>query len=799
MFRVCTLLTLAICSIGQAAFAQQVPTDPTSSHIFPAGGQRGTTVLVRVGGECLPPYTKFRLQGEGLKSSEELGAKVPFGGEPSPRRKPEESHIFYPKEWEHAIEIAADAPLGMKLWRLSSARGGTGGRPFLVGDLKEHIETESNSLPSRAEPIAFPITINGQISGERDLDYYQLQLTAGQTITIDAMAQRLGSPLELVVKVVDEQGNRVECVQYRAGSDPVLVFSAPKDGVYRLLFSNLGVQGGPQYVYRATITDRPYVAFAYPPGGTLAHDNPLRLFQVMPIGSLAEIPFQFTPRETGAGDQWQYETLPSCNAMPLEATSLPSVVESEDASSPANNTAMTAQRISTPASIYGRFLSADDEDWYRFNALKDSQWSVECRRFPMGTACLPVVSICDANGAPLAMVNSVDDLRRSSRLEWKAPADGEYCLRLYDVQRGIRGGQDFIYRTTLLSASPGFELFASVDHLDVIQGGNGTLEIKARRWGGFSGAIDLSVEPLPEGVKLEQAQIPVGGDTVKLTFVADAKARPVDLPIKVLGKAMHENQMLQASLQAEHLGHDPDGVSLGNIYADDVHLTLRHKSMLRLYCSEAYQYAYRGTIYPYLMEVERLEGFNGPIHLEVADRQIKDLDGIEVIECSLTPDQSKIMLPIYLPETMHINVQAHSNVYAQAWIVFTDAWGQKQSQAIVSEMRCMIRPLPTVAKLSAVDKQIIAQPGETVSCTLKLQRTSLFEGEMEVTLASGSVEGALCDPVMIPQGDSSAVVKVQLPAGISLKNDAQLKFRATGKMPGYVSVITETAVPVVAN
>jgi len=37
------------------AAAQQVPTDPTSTHIFPAGGRRGSIVNVRVGGECLPP------------------------------------------------------------------------------------------------------------------------------------------------------------------------------------------------------------------------------------------------------------------------------------------------------------------------------------------------------------------------------------------------------------------------------------------------------------------------------------------------------------------------------------------------------------------------------------------------------------------------------------------------------------------------------------------------------------------------------------------------------------------------
>jgi len=67
LLSIALLVTTACLVIGpQFSFAQQVPTDPTSSHIFPAGGQRGTKVAVRVGGECLPPMTRFRLVGTGL-------------------------------------------------------------------------------------------------------------------------------------------------------------------------------------------------------------------------------------------------------------------------------------------------------------------------------------------------------------------------------------------------------------------------------------------------------------------------------------------------------------------------------------------------------------------------------------------------------------------------------------------------------------------------------------------------------------------------------------------------------------
>jgi hypothetical protein len=184
---------LSAALLAATTLAQQDPTDPTSTHIFPAGGRRGTMVKVRVGGECLPPQTRFRLAGEGVTSPEFLGARSPLHGEPSPRRKPNETAIFYPKEWDSTVEIATSAPLGPRLWWLSCARGGTGGRPFLVGDLPEFLETEPNSTTEAAEHLALPMTLNGQICGERDRDCYSFTAVQGEVITAEVVAARIGS------------------------------------------------------------------------------------------------------------------------------------------------------------------------------------------------------------------------------------------------------------------------------------------------------------------------------------------------------------------------------------------------------------------------------------------------------------------------------------------------------------------------------------------------------------------------------------------------------------------------------
>src|SRR5262245_9928433 len=94
---------------GQAVQSKE----PTSTHIFPAGGRRGTVIPVRIGGECFPPGMTFRLWGDGVSAPPTLEKRARARYEPSPRRLPLDANfINYPKEWESKIEIKPDAPLG---------------------------------------------------------------------------------------------------------------------------------------------------------------------------------------------------------------------------------------------------------------------------------------------------------------------------------------------------------------------------------------------------------------------------------------------------------------------------------------------------------------------------------------------------------------------------------------------------------------------------------------------------------------------------------------------------------------
>jgi len=781
------LLTLS----SGVALGQQVATDPASTHIFPAGGRRGTVVDVRVGGECLPPMTRLRVVGEGVHAPQVLGPRAEPRGEPSLRRKPGELHINYPKEWSSQMEIAADAPPGPCFWWLACARGGTSARVFLVGDLPEFIETESNSLPERAESVELPVTVNGQIAGERDMDYFRFTAKAGEVVVADVMAGRLGSPLETLVEFRDATGKRLVVQETRVGSDPVVALRVPANGEYQLLVANLGAPGGPHFVYRINLSQVPYARLAFPSGGSAGQTQRCELLTLTGTPAWGQIAREVSLDPLAGSAWWQPPGLQQ--RLSLDVGRQPEVIAPES-----GDDAASALAISLPATVNGRLDTARDEDWYRFEARQGEPLTIACRPAGEGLPILPILSIHDANGGVLATASALETPERRPSLEaWSPPASGSYWLRIRDVQQGVAGGEEFVYRVAIQPAIPDFELTMKTDAANHVQASRTELDVAVTRRGGFSGPVQVAVKGLPTGVRAEPLEIPANALAGKLILVSDESALPPpeDALLQIVGSANIDGTLVSHPATMPHQSRDAEGVSVGPASVDRFHLTVQNKPLFRLYCSEAYQYAHRGTIYPYLMEVERLNGFNGPIRLQIADRQNKDLDGVDVLEVTIPAEQRQIMLPIYLPETMHINVQAHSNIYAQGIATFHDALGRVQSTCVVSEMRCMVRTLPTVAHLHSVDREITLRRGEVTRCRLWLDRTPLFNGPMTVALtnpAPGS--GILVAPVRIPAGENEAAIELHLAADAQARDVVNLRLRGTGDLGDGATVVSEALV-----
>jgi hypothetical protein len=477
---------LLLCALAAVSPVSANP--PVASYVFPAGGQRGTTVSVRVGGLFLHDRCGFDLSGPGVAAAPELTRtrRIWFEGPllPLPESQQQED---YPADMAGRVMIANDAPVGPRRGRLFTSQGAAGGLVFVVGELPEVIEKEADGDPI-PERITLPVTANGRIFPRDDIDLWEFDAAAGQTITAFVHAQSLNSPLVPKLDVLDAAGKVLaETMTYPvAGADASVRFTAPAGGKYRVRITDARSQGGPQFVYRLTITAAP----------APDHVFPLKA----PADGLAEV------------------------------------------------VAPHAEFVKVPAALNGRVTKPGDADEWRVELKKGEKVTFEVQARKLGSPLCPVVTVRDTAGKELARAESAD-LAADPTLAFQPPADGVYTVRVAERFRS-RGGPNFAYRLKVTEpggGAPGLRLTLPADTLTVLPNGNAKLKLAVERSGGFVGPISLTIDGLPEGVTASPAAVPANANAVDLTFTAKADARLQAAKLTISGKATHNGADLTAT------------------------------------------------------------------------------------------------------------------------------------------------------------------------------------------------------------------------------------------------------------
>src|SRR5947209_17934028 len=111
LFYLCFFSLCSLCLGGESLRANP----PVASYLFPAGGQRGAKVEVRVGGLFLHQSCRFEMLGSGIEATKELKRTRTrwFEGPilPLPDSQQQED---YPQDMTGALQIAPDAELGLR-------------------------------------------------------------------------------------------------------------------------------------------------------------------------------------------------------------------------------------------------------------------------------------------------------------------------------------------------------------------------------------------------------------------------------------------------------------------------------------------------------------------------------------------------------------------------------------------------------------------------------------------------------------------------------------------------------------
>ncbi len=750
------LLVLALLVVVPAVHADP----PTASFIFPAGGRRGTPVNVRVGGLDLHRSCTFEMLGPGITATPRLERTktIWFEGPLLPLPDSQQAED-YPKDMAGQVRIAADAPLGIRYWRLATSQGATPAMRFVVGDLPEVVEQETDGDPVPVE-VTLPVTINGRIFPREDVDVWTFAARKGQTVRCEVCAARLGSPLDSYLEVLDPQGRRIAENDDTYGADSSLRFTAPSDGRYQVRIRDANFRGGPAYVYRLTLSAETHVERVYPLGGRRGGTVRLELTgQNLARDAVTLALPRDAPREYSAplavGDSLVQPFL-------LDVDDLPEYCEIEPNDEPAH-----AQRVTIPAVLNGRIDRPGDVDYWSFTAVKNQPFELEVRAARLGSPLEAELTVLDGSGKEVLRADSPGD----PVTHFTPPVDGTYLVRIADRFRS-RGGRAFAYRLRIAAPpAPDFRLHLSTDAVTLPRGGQAKLKLAAERVGGFSGPVALSFEGLPPTVSAAGA-IPGAQTATEVVFKADAKALIRMTHFSIRGTALIDgkNRVHTATL----------AVPRGDPELDSVLLAVALPTPFKIVGDYDMRWAARGTVHLRHYRIDR-HGFDGSLEVSVADHQARHLQGVTGPTITVPAGATEFDYPVTLPPWMEMGRTSRTCVMAVGVVKDFDGTEHEVSFTSTAQNEQIIAVIePDRLGVEVEKPTLIVGPDQTVTLPVRVVRGKGLVGPARVELAvPPHLHGITCEPVVLAANEQEATLTIHFAGSSARRVNMPLTVRAT--------------------
>ncbi len=522
------LLCVALCTSGAAAQTSF----PMVTHVTPVAVQRGTTAEVTV--ECrtssLAGAYKVLVEGTGV-TAEVIPVKEP------PKAADPKAPAPLVLSCKLKVTVANDAATGVREFRIASSLGISSLGQLLIVDAPVVPETATPSTMAKPVPVAIPSVVCGRIRLAEAVDYYTLTVKAGQTLTLEVVCARIQDKIhdlqkhaDPLVAVYDADGKELAAADDGYFADPILTFTAPKDGEYRVAVRDAKYDGDPRWAYALCVTDSPRATYSFP----LAV-NPGKSTTAHPVGSAALAGKGWTltaPTAPGVHTAPLKLNGAETNPVPVVVTSLPLVEEAEP-----NDTPKQATRMSLPGGANGRIGVKRDLDHFVFTAAKGKPIRLEvfARRFgtPLTSQLDAQIDVMTPDGKVIA---SNDDLfGKDSGLIFTPTTDGDYVVRVRDLNN--KGGDGFVYYLEADLARPDFTIRCDPAKAMIGPGSRTAWYVQVARTNGFAGPVKVTVEGLPAGVTVNPLTIPASM-TQGLLVVSAAKDAKVDASaVKVIGTA----------------------------------------------------------------------------------------------------------------------------------------------------------------------------------------------------------------------------------------------------------------------
>jgi len=779
-------LVAVIATTAVATSAESLADAPSVSYIFPAGGQRGKTVDVHVGGHYLHDDCPFEMLGDGVAAPSHLrrasdvtwfeGPVIPL---PGSQRKED-----YP--WEHIgrLNIAPDATLGFRRWRVTTSQGVTPTMKFVVGDLPELVEEEIAGEP-RPTQVALPVTINGRIFPREDVDVWTFEAQAGTSYVCDIVAQRIGSPLDARLEIRDPHDRPVAENVAATGQDAFVRFTAADSGTYAVRIHDVDFGGLQHYVYRLTITAGPHVQHVFPLGGqrgtttefTLGGQRTPTRPLTLPLPDTIEMAYQHRFVIDGQ----------TVNPVLLDIGDAPESREAEP-----NDSAGDANTIELPAVLNGRIERPGDIDTWRFAGKRGERLEFDVRAARLGSPLDSVLAVYDAEGKQLGSNDDRGGIS-DSRLAITLPQDGLFRIEIRE-RFSQRGGEAFAYRIHAGPAQPlmpGFEVNLPTDGLTLPRGAETKLKFVAARRGGFTGPIEIRFDGLPAGVEVSGNEIPAKKSDTQVVFKVDAKA-PVQVQrVRVRGAALiAEQEVVQPIVQAATSREDMD--------VDHLAVAIAMPTPFKVIGEFETHYAERGSTFTRHFSIDR-GGYDGPLKVRLAERQVRHLQGVSGSVVDVPAGEDEFDYQIKLPPWMEIGRTSRTCVMAVAEV--KDETGNLHTVSYTSHAQndqVIVLVDPGQLDLKLANETLTAQPGSTYELDVGVARGKGIAGDVRLELVcSAHIQGLSAQPIVVTADQQHGTLNLEFATDSIGPFNRPLVIRATARREGlpYTAERLLTVVP----
>lgn len=520
---------------------------------------------------------------------------------------------------------------GQTVWRITPATGvgpgvgavrvaGPGGISppllFAVDDLPTANDNGQNKTVETAQELTLPTAVDGACEPE-SFDFYRFQGHAGQRVSVEALARRLGTPLDPVVRLLDATGQELAYSDDEPGlgSDCRLAYELTADGVYYLEIRDIRYQGGGGHRYRLRVGDFPLTTGTFPVAASKGSTP--RIEWVGPAVEGLTAASVAVPRDVATPTVWAsaaYKPGQGSGFATLGASTSAEAIEFEP-----NDTPEQASPVELPTGISGRFLAKQDRDYYQFTAKAGTRYTFQGETREHGSPTDLYLRLYKADGSVLAEAEDSAG-NEEGVLDATFPEDGTYRLAVEDLLR--RGGPEHVYRIEAKPYQPGFKLLVEASTLNAPQSGVFVAKVTSVRRD-YNGPITLAVEGAGEGLVLADQVIAEGKNETVLRATLPASMPAGTLAnARIVGRAKIGEADVSAVArtlptlrgQFNGLPYPPAeldgivGIGVGPVFADFFKLTVDGNAVTfpQLIGTAAFE-----------VKTERLNGFDDQIALAV--------------------------------------------------------------------------------------------------------------------------------------------------------------------------------------